>query len=177
MSNPTFSTGSVDLPAAGSYRIDPTRSSVNFRIYHMFGLGRVSGAMKIASGKVTVDPVLPAVGVQVTVDTASVDTGLGMRDNDVRRRFLKVKKYPELTFNASDLIEAGDGRELRGSLVVRGVSAPVTLKINSAELTDRGFRAQASTRIDRYAVGVTTAKGMAGRFLDVELTVQAELIG
>ncbi len=41
-------------------------------------------------------------------------------------------------------------------------SRPVTLVIQSVEAAGAGFRAQAAARIDRYAFGVTAAKGMAG---------------
>ncbi len=37
-----------------------------------------------------------------------------------------------------------------------------------------GFVARAKTRIDRYAFGVTAAKGMAARYLDVVLIAAAD---
>jgi polyisoprenoid-binding protein YceI len=62
---------------------------------------------------------------------------------------------------------------LAGDLEVRGVSRPVTLVIESVQAADAGFRAQAAARIDRYAFGVTAAKGMAARYLDISLTAVA----
>lgn len=50
----------------------------------------------------------------------------------------------------------------------------MTLVIEAAEAHGNGFRARATARIDRYAFGVTAAKGMAGRHLDIELTAIAE---
>ena len=50
----------------------------------------------------------------------------------------------------------------------------MTLAIESVEATGAGFRARASARIDRYAFGLTAAKGMAARFLDIDLTATAE---
>ena len=63
---------------------------------------------------------------------------------------------------------------LTGELTVRDVSQPVTLAIESVEAADRGFRARATTRIDRYAFGLTRLKGMGGRFFDIELVVAAD---
>lgn len=54
------------------------------------------------------------------------------------------------------------------------MTRPVTLVIEPAEAHGNGFRARATARIDRYACGVTAAKGMAGRHLDIELTAIAE---
>jgi hypothetical protein len=50
----------------------------------------------------------------------------------------------------------------------------VTLAIESVETAGQGFVTRATTRIDRYAFGVTAAKGMAARYLDVVLTAAAD---
>ena len=54
------------------------------------------------------------------------------------------------------------------------MTKPVTLSIDSVETTAMGFRTTANTRIDRYAFGITAAKGMASRNLTVELVAVAE---
>jgi polyisoprenoid-binding protein YceI len=59
-------------------------------------------------------------------------------------------------------------------LEVRGVSQPVTLVIEPVETAGAGFRARASTRIDRYAFGLTAATGMAARHLNIDLSATAE---
>lgn len=48
------------------------------------------------------------------------------------------------------------------------------LAIESVQAAGNGFRARATARIDRYAFGVTAAKGMAARYLDIDLAVAAE---
>jgi polyisoprenoid-binding protein YceI len=62
---------------------------------------------------------------------------------------------------------------LAGELTVRDVTSPVTLAIASVELAGADFQARATARIDRYAFGVTAAKGMAARYLDITLTASA----
>ena len=57
---------------------------------------------------------------------------------------------------------------------MRGVSQPVTLVIESVETAGAGFRARATTRIDRYAFGLTAATGMAARHLNIDLSATAE---
>lgn len=175
MTKPTTRTPGIEAPAAGPYRLDPARSSVAFRTRHLFGLGRVAGTLQLVAGELVVDPMPPHASVSVTLDAASFDTGNDRRDRDVREvKFLDTVRHPRITFHADELRQEGGGWTLAGQLTVRGVSRPVTLAIGSVERSGRGFRAHASARVDRYAFGITAAKGMAARFLDVEVTVVAE---
>ena len=82
-----------------------------------------------------------------------------------------------MTFRAhrpGALKRSEDRWSLDGELTVREVTKPVTLSIDSVETTAMGFRVTATTRIDRYAFGLTAAKGMASRYLTVELVAVAE---
>lgn len=163
----------MDIPAAGRYSIDVGRSSVAFRTRHLFGLGSVSGTMQVTSGEITLDPAVPRVSIAATVDAASFASGHKKRDSDVHKKLLQVATYPEFTFRAANLTQAQDLWTVTGQLTVCGVTKPVTLSIESVETTGQGFAARAVTRIDRYAFGVTAAKGMAARYLDVALSVAA----
>ena len=161
------------VPAAGRYQLDPGQTVVAFRTRHLFGLGAVSGTMAVTGGEITIDPAVPQASVTATISAASFDTGNRARDRDARRRFLHAGQYPDITFQAGTLSRAEDGWVLTGDLEVRGMSRPVTLLIESVEAAGAGFRAQAAARIDRYAFGVTAAKGMAARHLDISLTAVA----
>lgn len=173
MVNISKTTQRMDIPAAGRYRIDADRSSVEFRTRHMFGLGSVSGTMRVASGEINLDPAVPQVSIAATVDATSFASGHKKRDSDVHKKFLQVEAHPEFTFRAAGLTEAENRWTVTGQLTVLGVSEPVTLSIESVEIAGQGFVTRAATRIDRYAYGVTAAKGMAARYLDVVLTVAA----
>jgi polyisoprenoid-binding protein YceI len=65
---------------------------------------------------------------------------------------------------------------LDGELTVRMVTKRVTLSIDSVETTGMGFlaTATATARIDRYAFGITAAKGPAARYLTVGLVAVAK---
>ncbi len=174
MTNTSAATRRTGVPAAGRYQLDPSRTAVAFRTRHLFGLGAVSGTMAVTGGEITIDPAVPQASVTATVSAASVRTGNRARDRDVRSRFLHTGQYPDITFQAGSLSRAEDGWVLAGELEVRGVSRPATLVIESVEAVGAGFRARAAARIDRYAFGVTAAKGMAARYLDISLTAAAE---
>lgn len=164
----------TDVPA-GRYRFDPARSPVAFRTRHLFGLAAVSGTMRVGSGEIAVDPTASQASVTVTLSASSFSTGNRARDRDVRSaKFLNAERYPDITFTGGTLHQAHGHWTLDGELTVRDVSRPVTLTVESVERTGGGFRARATTRIDRYAFGLTAAKGMAGRYLDIDLTASAE---
>lgn len=168
--------GRIEVPAAGRYRLDPSRCSVTLHT-RLFGIQPVAGTMRVGTGEVVVDPAIPQASVAATVNAASFHTGNGRRDDDVRSaRFLDAQKYPEFTFRADTLRQAQGRWMLTGELTVRDVSQPVTLAIESVEVAGRGLRARATTRIDRCAFGVTRLKGIGGRFFDIELVVAADLL-
>jgi polyisoprenoid-binding protein YceI len=131
--------------------------------------------MAVADGYITVDPAVPSASVTVTMSAASFNTGNRARDRDVRSaRFLDSEHHPDIAFRAATLDQREGSWVLAGELEVRGAGQPVTLLIDSVQATEAGLQAHASTRIDRYAFGLTAAKGMAARNLDVELIVAAQ---
>ena len=61
------------------------------------------------SGRITLDPaqLTDSVTVYIEVDLASLDTGLGKRDQHMRENHLETKKYPKATFQGATLRNAG----------------------------------------------------------------------
>jgi polyisoprenoid-binding protein YceI len=51
-----MATATVQIPATGTYRIDPSGSSVSFTTRHLFGLGVVTGTFGVLSGEVAGRP-------------------------------------------------------------------------------------------------------------------------
>lgn len=153
-------------PQLGRYEIDTGNSAVTFRTRHLFGLLPVRGTFAIRTGTVDVAEPLTDSQVRVEIGTASFCTGHARRDEDVRSaRFLDAARHPVMTF-VSDRV---DDTTVAGTLTVRDVARPVSLSIGHAEVSPGAFSLRATTRIDRTAFGVTAARGMAGRYLDVSL--------
>lgn len=164
----------IDIPAAGRYSLDPARSSLTLRT-RLFGLHPLRAAMYITGGQIDVDPAVPRATVTAAISAASFSTDNPRRDNDIRSsRFLHAGEYPELSYRTGTLSQDHDRWTLTGELAVRDVTGPVTLEIDSVQVTGQGFRAHATTRIDRAAFGLTTAQWMGGRIFDIELTAAAD---
>jgi polyisoprenoid-binding protein YceI len=131
--------------------------------------------MYIADGQIDVDPAAPSATVTATISTASYSTDNLRRDNDIRSpRFLDAGRYPGLSYRAGALNQDHGRSTLAGELTVRDVTRPVTLEIDSLQLTGQSFHAHATTRIDRAAFGLSRARWMGGRFYDIDLTAAAD---
>jgi len=160
--------------APGTYRIDPTTTTIAFDTKHMFGLGSVHGSMSVAEGGIVVAGSLEESSVQVTIDVASFATPNPKRDDKVRSSaLLDATAHPTMSFR-SDGVERRDGAwVVHGRLTVRGTPAPVDLVVTDVVATPDGLTAAATGRVDRTAVGVTAMKGMVGRYLDLTVSVTA----
>jgi polyisoprenoid-binding protein YceI len=165
----------VVVPASGTYRMDAQACAVTFATRHLFGLGAVHGGFAVREGRI--DVAEPAFGssVRVVISAGSFDTGNAMRDNAVRS-LLAVDDHPDIVFMSSRLaIE--DGRwTLHGLLSVLGVARPVAVRVDGASTTGDRLRLRASSRIDRYEFGVTKARGVAARHLELRLDVVADRV-
>jgi polyisoprenoid-binding protein YceI len=160
----------VNTPNAGRYELDPQRSTVRFTARHLFGIGRVSGSFRLLDGELTVTDPLGATSVRAVLDAASIDTGNSGRDHEVRSgNLLDALAFPTITF-ASDRLDPGDrGCIASGEVTARGSSAPVRLIIDGVRETAGEWSFHASAKVDRYAHGVTAAKGLAGRWLTFDI--------
>jgi polyisoprenoid-binding protein YceI len=169
------STTPVEVPAAGTYAIDPTKSKVEYSSRHMFGLGVVHATFSIVSGTVTITDPPAGSHVQVILDPSSFTSNNAKRDKDVRSAsLLDVAAYPDITFESQGLRQNGDQWQLSGTVTAHGHGVPVEVMINRLTSESGGVRIQArATHLDRYSFGITGSKGMVGRYLDLDLDAYA----
>jgi polyisoprenoid-binding protein YceI len=115
-----------------TWQLDPTHSTVEFAVKHMM-FTTVRGRFKTFAGSVHIDERNPDQSrVEVTIDAASIDTGVADRDAHLRSPdFLDVEKYPTIVFRSTRVAGAhknqGDHFQITGELEIRGKSLPVTL--------------------------------------------------
>jgi polyisoprenoid-binding protein YceI len=129
-------TGSLGLSAAvnaDDYVIDTkgAHAYIDFKIKHL-GYSWLSGRFNTFAGEFTYDESNPAASrVEVSIDTASIDSNHAERDKHLRDKdFLDVKKYPKATFVSTSFTESGQGKaEMKGNLTLHGVTRPVTLAV------------------------------------------------
>lgn len=165
-----------------TWQIDPNHTAAQFSVRHM-GISTVRGAFTKVSGSAQYDPADPSkTAVEATIDAASVDTRVTMRDDDLRSpNYFEVAKYPTITFKSKSVQDAGAGKlKIVGDLTIHGVTKEVALDVDgpSAPVTDpKGnshVGASASTTVKRTDFGVGSSNPMIGE--DITITIDVELV-
>jgi len=126
--------------ATESYTIDPNHTYPNFTINHL-GYSTMHGRFGSTSGKLTLDRSSMTGSVDITIDAASVDTGMKKRDDHLRSPdFLNVGEFPSITYKAdkAKLNKDGTGKVV-GKLTLAGVSKDVTLNVKSMNCATHPF--------------------------------------
>ena len=161
-------------PQSGVYEIEPELSGIAFTSRHLFGLRKVAGTFQVLSGRIVIADRLEDSEVEAKVDAASFNTGLDARDRQVRSaKFLDVAAHPTISFRSTGLDNASGRPVLHGIVTAKGQSAPFALEVTKSTVNGDTIDLVATTTIDRYALGVTAMKGMAGRYLHITVNVHA----
>lgn len=170
--------------ATETLNLDPNHTRVGFSIRHFFT--PVRGEFKNVAGTIALDQAnLNASKVDVTIETASINTNNDRRDNHLRSGdFFDAEKNPQITFK-STAITVKDGKgTMTGDLTMHGITKPVTLAVEVGGIgkmgpgTIAGFTA--SGKLDRKDYGIlwnkTLDQGgtMLGDDVTLEITVEAK---
>lgn len=113
----------------GTYTLDPSHSRIGFVARHAM-VAKVRGAFNEVSGTATIDGANPsASSLQVTIQTASVDTRDANRDGHLKGAdFFDVENHPTITFTATGFEIVDDETvNVTGDLTIKGISHPVTV--------------------------------------------------
>ena len=115
--------------ANDTFRIDPARSTIAFKVRHM--LGSAKGSFSKFAGTIEVERDHPEQSsVTVTIDAASIDTAIAKRDAHLRAELFNVSKYPEITFKSRRAKQTGANTgEIAGDLTMRGATRAITLTV------------------------------------------------
>lgn len=173
------------FPAPGTWYLDPVHTEVAFVGRHL-GLTRTRGRFELVDGCVELAPDLARSEIEVTVDVASLSTGLALRDDSLRSElFLDAAAFPIATFRSTHITVHGAEGRITGDLTIKGVTRSTTFEAtyHGQVMDPKGdVRAcfSAATTIDREKWGV--AKGFAldtGGVLisrDIRIEIDGELV-
>jgi polyisoprenoid-binding protein YceI len=157
------------------YALDPAHSSIGFSIGH-FVVSSTEGRFVSFDGRLTAPPGAPEHGsVVIHVSPASIDTGIGARDDHLRSAdFFDIARFPAATFESSGLVLTGGNKgRLTGMLTLHGVTRPISLDIvlQSPDRSAAQLDFSAAGSLKRSAFGMSGYQGMIGD--DVTLTIVA----
>jgi len=114
-----------------SLEVDPVHSNVLVRAKHL-GAGFNFLEFTDVSGTVEFNQEEPSKSaVNLTVKTASVDSGVEKRDNHLKGPdFFHAKQYPEMTFESKNVEKAGEKTyEVTGDLTIRDKTKEITIEV------------------------------------------------
>jgi polyisoprenoid-binding protein YceI len=172
--------------STGTWEIDRAHSTVGFVARHLM-ISKVRGRFTDFSGtiRIAADPTQSS--ATATIQAASIDTAQPDRDAHLRSAdFLEAETFPTIEFASTAVRGAGEGYEIDGDLTIRGVTQPVTLRLEvlgAGPDAWGGTRAafEARTEISRKAFGLEwnatleTGGVVVGDKVQIELDIQAVL--
>jgi len=165
----------------GTYTLDPAHTSVGFKARHMM-INDVRGTFDKVDGTIVFDAKNIANStVSVTIETASVNTRVENRDNDLRSdKFFDAAKHPTITFQSKKIVKKGEQWVAVGDLTMRGVTKEIELPftISGPVANPWGktvIAVAASTEINRQDFGVSWNKTLDAGGVLVGDTVKIEI--
>ena len=164
-----------------TYAIDPLHTFVTWEAKHM-GTSTSRGRFDKKEGTITIDPVAKTGNADITIDIASITTGVPLLDTHLKGKdFFNAGDTPTARFEGNKFTFDGDKvTSVSGMLTMLGKTLPVTLK-------GTGFNCYENPMVKRQACGgdfettITRSQwgmGYGTKFVsdDIRLLIQVEAI-
>jgi polyisoprenoid-binding protein YceI len=169
---------SPSLAAPTQWTIDPAHSTAEFAVTHL-EVSDVEGTFNKIAGSATIDDAdLSKSHVTASIDMRSVDTGIQMRDDDLKSNdFFNVPAFPTMTFQSTKIWKTGDATaKMTGNLTLHGVTKEVTfdVKLPTPPAAADRRTAEATTTISRKSFAVGPDSTLIGD--DVSITLEIQLV-
>jgi polyisoprenoid-binding protein YceI len=174
--------GSAALAAPVTYQLDSRHTYPSFEADHFGGVSVWRGKFASTSGSIVLDREAKTGTVDISIDTASVQTGLADLDKHLKGNdFFDVEKFPTASYKGKvTRFKDGAPVEVQGDLTLRGVTRPVTLALDSFKCMSHPMKkdtelcgANAHATIDREEYGIIWGKNF-GFAMWVKLDIQVE---
>ena len=165
--------------AQSNFKVDPVHSFILFKVNHL-GVSNAWGRFNDPQGTVVWDESDPSKGrVEVTVQTAKIDTANQKRDQHLKSPdFFNAAQFPTLSFKSNSVAKKGDNEfEVSGDLTVHGVTKPITVtvkKVGEAD-TQMGHRAgwETTFTVKRSDFGMNFMPGGIGDDVEIHVGIEA----
>jgi polyisoprenoid-binding protein YceI len=133
------------------WRIDPTRSRIEFRTRTFWGLITVKGRFEHYDGTLDLrhEP-----AVELTIDAASLDTNNTKRDKHLRSAdFFDIENHPQIRFVSDSAKLDGERLTVSGRLYAAGKSIPLNLDASLRRAGDQ-LEVEARSAADHRTLGM-----------------------
>ena len=167
---------------AGTYEIEPTHTSVTWRLSHV-GLSTYTARFDKISGSIEFNPTNPTASTAtITIDPTSVNTGLPTFDAEIAKSVFKAEANPTIMFKSTGLTATSPTTgTMTGDLSIAGMTKPMTLNVtyNTGRMSPFARRQNigfsASGKIRRSDWGMTNWVNF-GIGDDIDLIIEAEFL-
>jgi polyisoprenoid-binding protein YceI len=165
-----------------TWNLDPAHSSVDFTVKHL-ALSNVHGHFSGLRGSITLnDADITKSTVSVTIDTTTIDTGMPMRDSDLKSdRYFDIAKFPTASFASTSVSGGGGHLTINGNLTLHGVTRPVTLDVEGPagpitgmdKKPHAGYSATTTLKRKDFGVGANTPDNVVSD--EIKLTIDLDV--
>lgn len=165
-------------------KIDDVHSMALFRIQHM-GAGQYWGRFNEVAGNFTFVPNKPdGMKFDVTIQTASVDSGNESLNKHLSSPdFFAIKDFPTMTFQSTAAkLVAEQVYEVTGNLTLHGVTKPITARVEFCGMKDMGrgskagFEAQFKVNRSDFGMNYGVDKGAIGNEVRVVVALEGDVV-
>jgi polyisoprenoid-binding protein YceI len=167
-------------PLAGAeslrFRIQPEASEITFRATSR--LMNAEGHFGRFSGDVVADPTGPTgARISLTIDAASLETGIEMRDKHLRGAdFFDIERFPTIAFQSVRVEASGRRATVTGRLTLHGVTREIAVPVD-VQITETALVASGEFIINRgeYAMNYNSFLNPIGNEVRVAFTFRARV--
>ncbi|HUR86763.1 MAG TPA: YceI family protein [Solirubrobacteraceae bacterium] len=178
-----MSTTQITAIPTGTWNVDPSHSSVEFRVKHL-GISTVRGQFREFVGHLEVGDDITSSKAYGEIQAASIDTGEPQRDDHLRSPdFFDAESHPEITFESTK-IEVLDEDELHvtGNLTMHGITGEITLHVEVTGTeedpwgnTRVGLEAQGELSRGEWGMKFNQALGSGNMMVSDKVRISAEI--
>lgn len=146
---------------ATGYKVDQAHTNVGFSVKHMM-ITNVNGNFKTFDANFDFDEASKIFKkFSATVDTKSVDTRIGQRDDHLRSDdFFASEKFPKMTFEMTSYKPDRDDGKISGNLTIRDVTKSVTLDVEDIAIVGDKVGFALKGKINRIDFGLKWNKAL-----------------
>jgi polyisoprenoid-binding protein YceI len=146
-------------------------------------LSKVHGHFGGLKGSITLNETdITKSSVTVTIDTTTVDTGMQMRDNDLKSpNYFDTAQFPTATFTSTSVSGSAGHLTVNGNLTLHGITRPVTLDVEGPagpvtgmdKKPHNGYSATTTLKRKDFGVGAKTPDNIVSD--EITLTIDLDV--
>jgi polyisoprenoid-binding protein YceI len=171
-----ISTIFVSLSFSANWKVDTTKSKIDFTVKGIFGT--VHGSFTGLEATILFNEKnLSASSMFASIDAKTVSTGISLRNSDLRNKeeWLNTEKYPKISFKSKNFEKTGDGYKVLGDLTIKGITKPVEIPFTFTNKDGAGlFKGQFTVSRTEFNLG--KPGGSVGSIVTIMLAVPAQMI-